>query len=268
MQQVDHFRAEVAGLSAILTPLTAPKWDTLTQFKAYTINDVVRHLHQGDGLALTSIERPESFDALVAERRKRRAGGLSPRDDARGEFGHLSGPTLLAAWHADAHRLADRLSVLKPEARLKWAGPDMGVRMFTTARQMEVWAHGHEIADILGIERTPTDRLENICVIGVRTFGWTYVNHGLSPPAAPPHVRLTAPSGAIWQWHEGSAAGHIEGSALEFAQVITQVRNIADTRISLSSDTAREWMAIAQCFAGPPEDPPAPGLRHRVVPKR
>jgi hypothetical protein len=29
-------------------------------------------------------------------------------------------------------------------------------------------------------------------------------------------------------------------------------------------EPARRWMAFAQCFAGPPENPPAPGAR---VPK-
>ena len=55
----------------------------------------------------------------------------------------------------------------------------------------------------------------------------------------------------------------IEGSATEFCQVVTQVRNIADTRLKVAGEAATRWMAIAQCFAGPPETPPAPGSRFR-----
>ena len=56
--------------------------------------------------------------------------------------------------------------------------------------------------------------------------------------------------------------GHlIEGSATEFCQVVTQVRNIADTRLKVVGEPARLWMSVAQCFAGPPNSPPAPGTR-------
>ena len=262
MRQIDDFRTEVAELAAVLGPLSDGAWETITQFKSYTINDLVRHLHQGDVMALTSAESPDAFAPLLVERRRKRADGLSPRDDARQQFGHLGGGRLLDTWQQTAGRLADRLAGLGPDARLKWSGPDMGVRMFVTARQMEVWAHGHDVYDVLGLERRPTDRLENIAVIGVRTFGWTYVNRGLPVPPAAPHVRLEAPSGAVWQWHEGSPAGSVTGSALEFCQVVTQVRSVADTSLAVTGETARQWMSIAQCFAGPPEEPPAKGTRH------
>ena len=261
MKQIDDFRTEVAELAAVLASLDDQTWSTTTQFKAYTINDLLRHLHQGDVLALMSAEDPAAFEAVTAERRLRRAGGLSPRDDARQQFGHLAGSQLLDTWTGTARRLADRLAQLGPEARLKWAGPDMGVRMFVTARQMEVWAHGHDVYDVLGLERQATDRIENIAVIGVRTFGWTFANRGLPVPPAAPHVRLVAPSGAVWQWHEGSASGSVVGSALDFCQVVTQVRSAADTSLVVTGDIAQRWISIAQCFAGPPDDPPAPGTR-------
>ena len=217
-------------------------------------------------MALTSAERPEEFQAQLAERRKR--PGVTGRQRARDQFGHLAGARLFETWTQAATRLADRLASLGPDARLKWAGPDMGVRMFVTARQMEVWAHGHDVYDVLGLDRAPTDRLENIAVIGVRTFGWTYVNRGLPVPSAVPHVRLGAPSGAVWEWNEGSAGGSVSGSALEFCQVVTQVRNVGDTALSVSGKTAQEWMSIVQCFAGPPNDPPPAGSRFRVGSQR
>ena len=53
----------------------------------------------------------------------------------------------------------------------------------------------------------------------------------------------------------------MQGSAVEFAQVVTQIRNIDDTGLETVGDTARRWMEIAQCFAGGPEMPPAKGVR-------
>ena len=82
--------------------------------------------------------------------------------------------------YAQMNALCDRLANMPPDTRLNWFGPDMGLRMFTTARQMETWAHGQEIFDVIGVAREPTDRLRNIAEIGVRTFG------GRSPTGACP----------------------------------------------------------------------------------
>lgn len=259
---VADLRAEAAELAALLEPLAEGDWERVTAFKGYTIADVLRHLHQGDTMATLSITDPAAFQTSQAERRARREReGSTSRDEARRQFGHLTGRALLEAWRGTLATLCDRLDAIPPDTRLKWAGPDMGARMFTTARQMEVWAHGQEIWDVLGRERTATDRLKSIAVIGVRTFSWTFANRGMPAPLEPPYVRLTAPSGQVWEWNAPSAASSVTGSALDFCQVVTQVRNVADTGLAVAGDAARQWMAIAQCFAGPAETPPAPGSR-------
>lgn len=78
-----------------------------------------------------------------------------------------------------------------------------------------------------------------------------------------PHLRLTAPSGALWEFG-APGADLIEGLAVDFARVVTQTRNVADTGLSAQGPVAQEWMAIAQCFAGAPGTPPPGGARHRV----
>jgi uncharacterized protein (TIGR03084 family) len=264
LQQAIDLLAEADELSTLLRPLPDADYERVTAFKHYTINDVLRHLHQGDYMGELAIEGREAFETWYRGRQQRRAAGVSTRDDARLQFGHLAGRALHDAWRAKLDVLADKLGRMDQNARLPWAGPDMGVKMFTTARQMEVWAHGQEIFDVLGRERQPTDRLKNIAVIGVRTFGWTFANRGLPVPETPPYVRLTAPSGAVWEWNPPSDRNAVLGNALEFCQVVTQVRNIADTHLRVIGETAQRWMAMAQCFAGPPETPPPPGLRRRA----
>jgi uncharacterized protein (TIGR03084 family) len=137
----------------------------------------------------------------------------------------------------------------------------MGVAMFTTARYMETWAHAQEVYDLVGASRTHTDRIQNIATIGVKTFAWTFVNRGLDVPGAQPYVRLEAPSGAIWEWGDASDTECVRGTAVDFCHVVTQGRNIADTALQATGPVATRWMAIAQCFAGAPVDPPAPGTR-------
>jgi uncharacterized protein (TIGR03084 family) len=119
------------------------------------------------------------------------------------------------------------------------------------------------VFDLLGRERVEQDRLRNIAIMGVNTFGWTFVNRKLPVPETKPYVRLVSPSGAIWEWNSPQERDRVEGSAIEFCRVVTQTRNIADTGLQIVGDMARAWMSMAQCFAGPPVSPPPPGTRFR-----
>ena len=136
----------------------------------------------------------------------------------------------------------------------------MSARSSITALQMETWAHGHEVFDLLGVERVEADRIKNIVVIGVNTFGWAYTVRGLDVPSAKPFVELTAPSGAVWTFGEESD-DRVVGYAVGFAQAVTKTRHWTDTDVQALGEGARGWMDIAQCFAGGVSPPPAAGSR-------
>jgi uncharacterized protein (TIGR03084 family) len=261
LAQAVDFRAEADGLRVLLATLNDTDWERATLFKGWTVNDILQHLHASDMMAAASVAGPEPFARLQAEIQTLRDSGLTRLEETRHRFAQLNGKRLLERWHELMADLCDKLSAMPPDTRLKWVGPDMGVRMFTTARQMETWAHGQAIYDLMGVERQPTDRLRNIAEIGVRTYGWTFSNRGMPVPGPAPHVRLTAPSGATWEWNDPSRVNTVEGSALDFCQVVTQVRNVADTGLRATGQAASKWMSLAQCFAGPPENPPLPGAR-------
>ncbi|MDH3212929.1 MAG: TIGR03084 family metal-binding protein [Myxococcales bacterium] len=261
LQESLDLRAEADELRAFLETLGEEDWGRPTGFMHWTPWDVVAHLHFFDRVSMLALKSRDAFaakrDAFVAEI----VGGLSTAEIARREYGDMSPTELLARWHATCHEMAEQLGRSDPKRRLPWFGPDMGVRMFTTARFMETWAHGQEVYDLMRVRRTYTDRIQSIAVIGMKTFGWTFVNRGLEAPGAPPYVRLVAPSGAIWEWNEPSESERIRGDAVDFCHVVTQGRNIADTTLEVVGDVARRWMSIAQCFAGGPVDPPKPGER-------
>jgi uncharacterized protein (TIGR03084 family) len=138
----------------------------------------------------------------------------------------------------------------------------MSARSSITARQMETWAHGQAIADELGIVRAEDDRIRNIVVLGVNTFGWSFTVRGMDVPEEPPALRLTSPSGESWEYGSPDSDQVIRGMAHEFAQVVTQTRNIEDTGLTVEGEIAVEWMRNAQCFAGAAATPPLPGERH------
>jgi uncharacterized protein (TIGR03084 family) len=254
-------REEGSDLYALLETLGERDWARRTPFKSWTVQDVIAHLHLSDRHAVLSLKSPDEFLKLAAEVAQAVGQGSDLMTYTRQEIGPQQPKQMLALWHDYFMEMCDLLERAEPGLRLKWFGPDMGVRMFATARQMETWAHGQDIYDLLRIERTPTDRIKNVAVIGVKTFGWTFVNRGLDVPPDVPFVRLTAPSGATWEWGEPNERNFVAGLATDFCHVVTQGRNVADTGLRVTGETATRWMSIAQCFAGGPVDPPKPGER-------
>jgi uncharacterized protein (TIGR03084 family) len=213
----------------------------------------VMHLHQVDGFGLLALDEPGAFPGLVAWVRAGQAQGIELSERMREEWGALTPLHLLDLWRSGWTKLTADLARARPDRRLPWFGPDIGVQSFAGARQMEVWAHGQDIMDLFGVMRRNTDRLRTICDLGVRTHGWSFSRHGMERPR-PPEVTLVAPSGSVWTWNAGSA-GQVRGLAEDFALVVTQRRRFGDTQnLTAEGAGAEAWMRIAQCFAGQPRD--------------
>jgi uncharacterized protein (TIGR03084 family) len=264
LAQAQDYRAECEALDALLRDLPDQRWEEPTQFKRWTCNDVIGHLHLFDVAARITLESTEQVRAFFADAQRGRAEGRTLVEYTREWLGGCNGQALRRRWAEFAQELADLYAAQDPARRVAWGGPDMSVRSCISARQMEAWAHGQAMFDLLGVERAETDRLRNIAIMGVNTLGWCFVNRKLAVPDRKPLVRLSAPSGAVWEWNADEDSNRVQGSAVDFCRVVTQTRNIADTGLQVHGDIARHWMAIAQCFAGPPEQPPAPGSRHRT----
>ncbi len=264
--QVQAFLDETEALYQLLEGRDDEVYRMVTQFKDWTLHHVIAHLHIFNWAADLSMHKGDAFTRFYSDLQKTMASGgtmlqftdhwLDQEQDG------VRGRDLLESWHDFALAFGKRARTKDPRQRVQWAGPEMSIRSSVTARQMETWAHAQEIYDALGVERVEDDRIQNIVVLGIKTFGWTFVNRGLSVPEPAPYVRLTAPSGAVWEWNEVQRDNRVEGSAVEFCRVVTQTRNFADTQLIAVGDTATRWMSVAQCFAGPPMDPPAPGTRH------
>jgi len=260
MQQANDFLDESVVLYEVLRPLDEADFQHETLFKRWTINDILVHLHFWNMNADNSLNDPQKFEDDMSDFLEAvQTGALRNYEN---KLITIRGKTLLAAWFQLTEKLAVDYAKTDPKKRLKWAGPEMSARTCISARQMEVWAHGQAVFDLLGKERAEADRIRNIIFLGINAFGWSHQVHGLPIPPKMPRVVLASPSGEQWSFGE-VAAGSIKGSAIEFAQVVTQTRNIVDTGLDVSGAVAETWMANAQCFAGPPEKPPEPGKRKK-----
>jgi uncharacterized protein (TIGR03084 family) len=263
-QQPIDFRDESDALYDLLKPLSDADFERKSQFKDWSIHDVISHLHAWNYAADLSLADPDKFAALRDGLIEDMGAGRSIREAEARWLDDSKNRARVEQWRDFYREMTGRFENADPKQRVAWAGPDMSVRSSITARLMETWAHGQEVYDLLGARRVDTDRIKNIAVLGVNTFGWTFINRGLEIPADIPHVRLKAPSGEEWGWNEPSEDNYVAGDATQFCQVVTQVRGLGDTQLEVVGDSATLWMSIAQCFAGPPEDPPATGSRFTV----
>jgi uncharacterized protein (TIGR03084 family) len=149
---------------------------------------------------------------------------------------------------------------LDPGIRVPWFGPPMGLPMLLTARLMETWAHGEDVAEALGVSRPATARLRHVAYLGVRTRRHSYTVRGRSLPEGDVRVELDGPGGEHWTWGEEAAADRISGPVLDFCLVVARRRHPADVALKAEGPLAAEWLTLAQAFAGPPgADPEARG---------
>ncbi len=245
-------------------PDEAGEWDLPTPAEGWAVRDQVSHLAYFDDLGRMAMVEPERF-AAKAE------GIIESGGDPMAEHlaaGRSGGGDRLLEWWSEAHRgMTEAFAGADPSARVPWFGPPMGVMSFISARLMETWAHGQDLADAFGRVRVASDRLRHVAHLGVRARPFSYAVRGLAVPDGRIDVVLTAPSGGQWRWEVGSdgdgagtvrAVGTVSGPALDFCLVVTQRRNLTDTDLVIGGDTAREWMEIAQAFAGPPGPGRAP----------
>ena len=248
-QIVDDLAAESGALDALVAPLPAPGWATPTPAPGWTIAHQIAHLWWTDRVALLSISDEPAFRDLVASAESRIATFV---DDAAEELAATAPDEMLAQWRTTRGHLHAALREVPDGRKLLWFGPPMSAASMATARLMETWAHGLDVADALALTMPASPRLKSIAHLGVRTRDFAFTVHGLTPPAEPFRVELTAPGGDTWAWGPTEATQRVTGSAVDFCYLVTQRRPRAELDVAAEGPDAERWLGIAQAFAGPP----------------
>lgn len=240
--------AESGWLQATVEPLDVAAWRTPTPAQGWTIAHQVAHLAWTDEQARWAATDPEGFAAQLA-----RVVAGEDGVDAAAERGAQQDPSsLLAAWVKGRDDLAAALAAVPEGTKLPWFGPPMSAASMATARLMETWAHGQDVADALGVDHPATGRLRHVAHLAVRTRDFSFRSRGLTAPSAEVAVRLVGPDGDPWVWGDPAAAQSITGPAVDFCLVATQRRHRADTALVATGPDADRWLDVAQAFAGPP----------------
>jgi uncharacterized protein (TIGR03084 family) len=248
-QIVADLRAETGELDTLVAPLANDRWAAPTPAPGWSIAHQIGHLLWTDRMALSAVTDETAFAKFLEAAAATPAGFVDAGAD---ELAGMPPAALLADWRLTRVRLHDALLRVPDGRKLPWFGPPMSTASMATARLMETWAHGLDVADTLGIKRPPTARLRSVAHLGVRTRDYAFAVNGLAAPTEPFFVELRAPDGSTWSWGPPDAAQRVTGNAEDFCFLTTQRRPLRVLDITAQGDDARHWLQIAQAFAGPP----------------
>ena len=240
---------ETVVLQRILDELTDEQWTWPTPAPGWSVTDQMSHLAHSDEVAVLSASDRAGFEALLARENE----SVERRTERWAEQHRHLTPTELQEWFARVRaELIATFRALDPSTRVPWYGPDMSAAAALTARIMETWAHGHDVADAVSADWSPTPGLRQVAHLCVRALPNSFRARGRPEPDAPVYVALTAPDGDVWEWGPPDAANRVTGDAVELCLVATQRRHPDDTSLLALGPVATEWLTIAQAFAGPP----------------
>jgi uncharacterized protein (TIGR03084 family) len=249
-------RQQEAALDELLGALGPRDWETASAAPGWTVQEQVFHISYFDQVAADVVVSPESFlaalPAILADPDRYMVEHLAPgRAQTHGQ--------VLDGWRRSRAAMLDAFENADPRARHPWFGPDMSTTSFATARLMEIFAHGQDVADGLHRRLDNNAGLAHIAHLGVITRSYSYLARGLTAPGTPVRVDLVLPDGAIRSWGPDGAADAVRGPARDFCLVVTQRRHPDDTGLEIRGPAAAEWMSIAQAFAGKPGAGRLPG---------
>ncbi|MCZ7419479.1 MULTISPECIES: TIGR03084 family metal-binding protein [unclassified Micromonospora] len=244
---------ESEQLDALVAPLPPQEWQRPTPAAGWTIAHQIAHLAWTDHVARLAATDTDAFYASVT------AAPDPGRLVDDGAVAFLAPPAvLLTRWREGRSALATALAASPAGEKLPWYGTRMSPASMATARIMETWAHGEDVAEALGVTRATTDRLRHIAYLGFRTVGHSFAAHGRAVPTVPVRVELTAPGGENWTFGPADATDRVTGPALDFCLLVTRRRHRADTALVATGPVADGWLDVAQAFAGPPGTGRAP----------
>ncbi len=248
--------ADGAAFDALVADLPDAAWATPTPAPGWTVAHQVAHLAATFRLAGLAAADPAGFGKLAAT--------LSPDFDANvvgamAPFLALPPAQLLGAFRAERDRSVEALAKVPGDQVVPWLVRPLPPAVLACAGMMELFGHGQDIADALGVRRVWTDRLQFLVGFAVRVWDFGYLARELPVPDTEFRFEITGPSGALWTFGPEDAVNRITGSAEDFLLLTTRRRHHLDLDVTAVGPEAEPWLVLAQCYRGPAGDGRRPG---------
>jgi enediyne biosynthesis protein E11 len=253
---ISDLTAECNDVDNLVAGLGAAEWKLATPAPGWTIAHQIAHLAATFRLATAAAAEPETFKAITA-----RLGEDFDANVYAALSQYLADPpeVLLARWREEFAAATKALAAVPPGEMVPWLVRPLPPATLAAAGMMELFGHGQDIADALGVQRRWTDRVGHLAAFAVRTWDFGYQVRGLTPPDQEFRFELTAPSGKLWELGPADAAQKVTGPAVDFCLLVTRRRHHEDLAITATGADAERWLEIAQAYRGPAGPGRSPG---------
>ncbi len=171
--------AEGDRLEALVAPLDEEGWRSATPAIGWDVAHQVVHLAWTDECAVAAATDKAAWDALVLQALEDPEGFVDA-EAARGA--QASGAEILTRWREGRSALQQTLREVPDGTKIPWYGPPMSATSMATARFMETWAHGRDVAAALGAELPVDDSVRHVVHLGVRTRDFAFTPGSWSRP--------------------------------------------------------------------------------------
>lgn len=245
---IDDLTAESLQIDELVGGLADDEWALPTPAPGWTIADQVAHLAFIFRLAGTAASDPEAFTAMTAAAKNDFDGAVNA---ALAGYRSLRPVGLVARWQAERDAAIKALAAVPAGQVVPWLVNPLPPGILACAGIMELFAHGQDIADALGVGVERTDRIGHLVGFAVLTRDFGYQARGLAPPEDQFRFELTAPSGAIWEFGPADADQRVIGPAVDFCLLVTRRRHRADLAVTAAGEKADAWLDLAQAYRGP-----------------
>jgi uncharacterized protein (TIGR03084 family) len=238
-----------AELDGLLAGLDDDGWARPSACAGWSIGDVVLHMAQTNEMAVASArgELPAwmegAYDGLRAATDIDDGAALMVEKERGAPPAELD-----ERWKASCRDLREALLACAPSDRLTWVAGELAARTLGTTRLAETWLHTGDVADGLGVELVPGDRLQHVARLAWRTIPYAFQRAGREPPG-PVAFRLSSPGGAAWHFGDDDAPTRITGSGHELCLVAGQRARAADTGLLGEGPRADEVLELVRTFA-------------------
>ncbi|MBV2156613.1 TIGR03084 family metal-binding protein [Kitasatospora sp. SUK 42] len=248
--------ADGEAVDALVADLSDEDWARPTPAPGWTVAHQIAHLSSIFRMAGMSAGDPDAFRALAAGIGQDFNGAVQEALKP-----YLANPpkVLLDRWRAERATAERALAAVPAGQPVPWLVRPLPAPVLAAAGMMELFGHGQDIADALGVRREATDRLRHLVQFAVITWDFGYQARQLTPPDTEFRFEITGPSGAVWEFGPADAEQRISGPALDFCLLVTRRRHRDDLALVAIGADADAWLDLAQAYRGPAGPGRTPG---------
>ncbi len=258
-------KAAGAEVDAMVAGLEPAGWQAETPAPGWTVAHQIAHLAATFQLAGLAAADGERFTQLMSRMSANFGANV---DAALAQFLTDDPAELLERWRTQRDRAEGALAALPPGTIVPWLVRPIPAGVLAAAGMMELFGHGQDIADALGVTRTHTDQIGHLVGFAVRTWDFGYLARDLPVPDTTIRFELTAPSGRRWEFGPAGGEQRVSGQAVDFCLLVTRRRHHADLALTAEGSIAEQWLEIAQAYRGPAGPGRQPGQFTAAVPAR